>query len=202
MENISVIGIYLGTTYSCVGTWRNGRIEIILNVLGERTLPSVVSFKKYEILVGKEAKNLIVENLNHTIYDSKRLIGRRFQDKSVQEDIKNWDFKVEEDIESEKPEYIVDFNNKKIKLYPEEISALILKKIKSISSDYIGSNPEKAVITVPTYFTNNQRESTKKAAEIAGLKVIRIINEPTVTAIGYLYGIQNEIKIKHSKKIQ
>ena len=193
-ENIEVIGIDLGTTNSCVGTWKNGKIEIIPNDSGGRTLPSVVSFKKYEILVGKAAKNLIIENSNNTIYNSKRLIGRRFQDKSVQEDIKNWDFKVEEDIESEKPEYIVDFNNKKNKYYPEEISALILKKIKSISSDYIGSNPEKAVITVPAHFTNSQRESTKKAAEIAGLKVIRIINEPTATAIGYLYDIQNDLE--------
>ena len=193
-ENIAVIGIDLGTTNSCVGTWKNGKIEIIPNDSGGRTLPSVVSFKKYEIIVGKAAKNLIIENSKNTIYDSKRIIGRRFQDKSVQEDIKNWDFKVEEDIESEKPEYIVDFNNKKIKLYPEEISALILKKIKSISSDYIGSNPEKAVITVPAHFTNSQRESTKKAAEIAGLKVIRIINEPTATAIGYLYDIQNDLE--------
>ena len=203
-ENIAVIGIDLGTTNSCVGTWKNGKIEIIPNDSGGRTLPSVVSFKKYEIIVGKAAKNLIIENSKNTIYDSKRLIGRRFKDKSVQEDIKNWDFKVEEDIESEKPEYIVDFNNKKNKYYPEEISALILKKIKSISSDYIGSNPEKAVITVPAHFTNSQRESTKKAAEIAGLKVIRIINEPTATAIGYLYDMQIEmerIKSKKNKKI-
>ena len=199
-ENISVIGIDLGTTNSCVGTWKNGKIEIIPNDSGGRTLPSVVSFKKYEILVGKAAKNLIIENSKNTIYNSKRLIGRRFQDKSVQEDIKNWDFKVEEDIESEKPEYIVDFNNKKNKYYPEEISALILKKIKSISNDYIGSNPEKAVITVPAHFTNSQRESTKKAAEIAGLKVIRIINEPTATAIGYLYDIHNNLKRKDNKK--
>ena len=199
-ENISVIGIDLGTTNSCVGTWKNGKIEIIPNDSGGRTLPSVVSFKKYEIIVGKAAKNLIIENSKNTIYDSKRIIGRRFQDKLVQDDIKNWDFKVEEDIESEKPEYIVDFNNKKNKYYPEEISALILKKIKSISSDYIGSNPEKAVITVPAHFTNGQRESTKKAAEIAGLKVIRIINEPTATAIGYLYDMQIEMERKDSKK--
>ena len=193
-DTIPVIGIDLGTTFCCVGTWRNGKVEIIVNEEGGRTTPSVVSFKKYQIVVGKNAKNLMIHNSNNTIYDSKRLIGRRFVDSTVQEDMKNWDFKIEKDYESGKPEYVVEFNNKESRYYPEEISGMILKKIKSFSSDFIGSIAEKAVITVPSHFTNGQREATKKAAELAGLKVIRIINEPTASAIGYLHTIQNEIK--------
>ena len=193
-ETIPVLGIDLGTTFCCVGTWRNGKVEIIVNEEGGRTTPSVVSFKKYQIVLGKNAKNLMITNSKNTIYDSKRLIGRRFEDSTIQEDMKNWDFKIEKDYESGKPEYVVDFNNKEIRYYPEEISGMILKKIKSFSSDFIGSIAEKAVITVPAHFTNGQREATKKAAELAGLKVIRIINEPTASAIGYLHTIQNEIK--------
>ena len=201
-KNIKVLGIDLGTTYSCVGTIKNGRIEIIPNDSGDRTTPSVVSFKKKQILVGKAAKNLIIENSKNTIYDSKRLIGRRFKDKIVQEEIKNWDFNVEKDPKSEKPEYVITFNNKEDRYYPEEISSLILKKIYSFSKDFTNKNELKAVITVPAQFTNGQRESTKKAAEMAGLEVIRIINEPTAAAIGYLYNENLDNTLNHTKNEQ
>ena len=199
-RNIQILGIDLGTTFSCVGTIKNGKIEIIPNDSGDRTTPSVVSFKKSEILVGKAAKNLLIENPKNTVYDSKRLIGRRFNDNIVQENLKYWDFNVDKDPKSEKAEYVFKINNKEKRYYPEEISSLILKKINSFSKDYIGIESKeklKAVITVPAQFTNGQRESTKKAAEMAGLEVIRIINEPTAAAIGYLYD-KNNFPIKKS----
>ena len=199
-RNIQILGIDLGTTFSCVGTIKNGKIEIIPNDSGDRTTPSVVSFKKYEILVGKAAKNLLIENPKNTVYDSKRLIGRRFNDNIVHKNLKYWDFNVDKDPKSEKAEYVFKINNKEKRYYPEEISSLILKKINSFSKDYIGIESKeklKAVITVPAQFTNGQRESTKKAAEMAGLEVIRIINEPTAAAIGYLYD-KNNFPIKKS----
>ena len=192
--SIPVIGIDLGTTFSCVGTWKIGKVEIIPNECGEKTTPSIVSFLKNEIPVGSPAISLLIENPKNTIYDSKRLIGRRFKDKIVQEEIKNWDFKIEENIISGKPEYVISIDNKEDRYYPEEISSLILKKIYSFSKDFTNKNELKAVITVPAQFTNGQRESTKKAAEMAGLEVIRIINEPTAAAIGYLFSKDKENK--------
>ena len=189
--SIPVIGIDLGTTFTCVGTWKIGKVEIIINECGEKTTPSIVSFLKNEIPVGTPAISSLIENPKNTIYDSKRLIGRRFNDKIVQEEMKYWDFKIDKDPNSEKPEYIININNKERRYYPEEISSLILKEIDSFSKDYLGDLKKKdklkAVITVQKQFTNGQRESTKKAAEMAGLEVIRIINEPTAAAIGYLF---------------
>ena len=185
--SIPVIGIDLGTTFTCVGTWKIGKVEIIINECGEKTTPSIVSFLKNEIPVGTPAISSLIENPKNTIYDSKRLIGRRFNDKIVQEEIKYWDFKIEENLTNGKPEYVIQIDDKEERYFPEEISSLIIKKVYSFAQEFTNKDKLKAVITVPAQFTNGQRESTKKAAEMAGLEVIRIINEPTAAAIGYLF---------------
>ena len=184
-----IIGIDLGTTRCCVATWRVGRPEVIQNDLGERTTPSIVSFTKNQIVVGELARRKMQRNLKNTIYDSKRIIGRKFKDPIVQNDKNYWSFEIEEDINTKKPQYIINTNNKTDKYFPEEISSLILQHIKLFSSNFIGKEVKKAIITVPAYFNNEQREMTKKSGEIAGLEVIRIINEPTAAAIAY--GLQN-----------
>ncbi len=184
-----IIGIDLGTTRCCVATWRKNHAEVIPNDLGERTTPSIVSFTPNQIVVGEAARKKMQRNLKNTIYDSKRLIGRKFKDPIVQNDKKYWSFKIEEDINTKKPQYIINRNNKTDKYFPEEISSLILQHIKLFSSKFIGKEVKKAIITVPAYFNNEQREMTKKSGEIAGLEVIRIINEPTAAAIAY--GLQN-----------
>ena len=185
-----IIGIDLGTTRCCVAILRNNHLEVIPNDLGERTTPSIVSFTPNQTVVGESAMRKMQRNLKNTIYDSKRLIGRKFKDPIVQEDKKYWLFEIEEDINTKKPQYIINTNNKTDKYFPEEISSLILQHIKSFSSKFLGKDClKKAIITVPAYFNNEQREMTKKSGEIAGLEVIRIINEPTAAAIAY--GLQN-----------
>ena len=184
-----IIGIDLGTTRCCVATWRVGRPEVIPNDLGERTTPSIVSFTPNQIVVGESARKKMQRNLKNTIYDSKRIIGRKFKDPIVQKDKKYWSFEIEEDINTKKPQYIINTNNKTDKYFPEEISSLILQHIKEFSSQKLDKEVKKAIITVPAYFNNEQREMTKKSGEIAGLEVIRIINEPTAAAIAY--GLQN-----------
>jgi L1 cell adhesion molecule like protein len=191
--SIPVIGIDLGTTFTCVGTWKIGKVEIIINECGEKTTPSIVSFLKNEIPVGTPAISSLIENPKNTIYDSKRLIGRRFNDKIVQEEIKYWDFKIEENLTNGKPEYVIQIDDKEERYFPEEISSLIIKKVYSFAQEFTNKDKLKAVITVPAQFTNGQRESTKKAAEMAGLEVIRIINEPTAAAIGYLFSKDKDI---------
>ena len=188
-----IIGIDLGTTRCCVGTWRIGRIEIIPNDIGERTTPSIVSFTENQIVVGESARGKMIRNLENTIYDSKRLIGRLYNDPVLKEDKKFWSFHLEEDEKTKKPQYVIKSGKNQIKkYYPEEISGFILKSLKNISDTYLGKEVTKAVITVPAYFNNAQRQATKIAGENAGLEVIRIINEPTAAAIAY--GLQNDIK--------
>ncbi len=182
-NNIS-IGIDLGTTYSCVGIYRNGTVEIIANERGNRTTPSYVSFTDKERLIGESAKILSCSNYKNTIYDAKRLIGRNFNDKFVKNDISNWPFKVKKNIKN-KPIISVKYKKKKMTFTPEEISSMILSKMKNIAEEYMGQNIVNAVITVPAYFNDAQRQATKDAGIISGLNVLRIINEPTAAAIAY-----------------
>ena len=188
-----IIGIDLGTTRCCVGTWRQGRIEIIPNDIGDRTTPSIVSFTKNQTVIGEPARSKMIRNLENTIYDSKRLIGRLFNDPVLKEDKQFWSFHLEENENTKKPQYIINLGDNEIrKYYPEEISGIILRSLKTFSSNYLGKEVKKAVITVPAYFNNEQRQATKEAAKNAELEVIKIINEPTAAAIAY--GLQNESK--------
>ena len=182
------IGIDLGTTYSCVGVVKNGNVEIIANDQGNRTTPSYVAFTDTERLVGDSAKNQSAMNSTNTVFDSKRLIGRKFNDHTVQDDIKHFTFSVIDD--NDKPAISISYKNE-IKIFkPEEISAMILSKMKETAEKYIGDTVTDAVITVPAYFNDSQRQATKDAGAIAGLNVLRIINEPTASAIAY--GLDNK----------
>jgi L1 cell adhesion molecule like protein len=184
MVGIPAIGIDLGTTYSCVGVWQNNRVEIIANDQGNRTTPSYVSFTDEERLIGDAAKSLAASNPTNTVFDAKRLLGRRFRDSSVQSDMKHWSFKVLEG-KGEKPEIEVDYKGETKRFLPEEISAAVLQKMKATAEAYLGGEVKNAVITVPAYFNDSQRQATKDAGVIAGLNVLRIINEPTAAAIAY-----------------
>lgn len=185
-----VVGIDLGTTYSCVGIYKQGRVEIIPNDQGNRITPSYVAFDGDSRLVGEAAKQQATTNPEQTVYDAKRLIGRRFSDRTVQEDRKHWPFRVV-DVEG-KPMISVDVKGKVKKFAAEEISALVLTKMKEISESYLGKPVKHAVVTVPAYFNDAQRSATKDAGAIAGLNVLRIINEPTAAAIAY--GLDKEGK--------
>jgi L1 cell adhesion molecule like protein len=177
------IGIDLGTTYSCVGIWKNDRVEIISNDQGNRTTPSYVAFNANERLIGDSAKNQASMNPTNTIYDAKRLIGRKYSDSVVQEDMKTWPYKV---VDSDgKPKFEVDYMGEQKQFYPEEISAMVLEKMKEIASAFTDEEIKDAVVTVPAYFNDSQRQATKDAGAIAGLNVIRIINEPTAAAMAY-----------------
>ena len=186
-ETIPVIGIDLGTTFSCVGTWRNSKVEIIPNESGTRTSPSIVCFKDKEILIGESAKNnMYFRYIDKTIINSKRFIGKYFIDPNVQNDIKKSFVKIIKDPITQKPNYCININEKEERrLSAEEVASMILKYLKKFSEDFIGKKVKKAVITVPAHFNNSQREATKEAAINAGLEVIRIINEPTAAAIAY-----------------
>ena len=190
----TVIGIDLGTTNSCVGIWRNGKVEIVPNEIGERTTPSVVyfDFDKNERLIGKAAKN----KNEHKIYDAKRLIGRNYDDKEIEEDMKYWPFKVIKD-DNNRPLLEIEYYGKIEQFYPEEISAMILSKLKKNAEDYYGYEIKDAIITVPAYFNDLQRQCTKNAGIIAGLNVIKIINEPTAAAIAYGFDKNNNEKKKY-----
>jgi len=178
-----VIGIDLGTTYSCVGIFRNGSVEIIPNELGNRITPSVVAFTDDDRLVGEAAKNQAALNPKRTIYSVKRLIGRKYNDKEVQMDKKLLPYDI---IDKDGKPYIQVETKGQKKLYsPEEISAMILTKMKTVAENFLGTKVKNAVITVPAYFNDSQRQSTKDAGTIAGLNVLRIINEPTAAAIAY-----------------
>lgn len=183
-----IIGIDLGTTYSCVGYWQNDRVEIIANDQGNRTTPSYVAFTDTERLIGDAAKNQVAMNPTNTIFDAKRLIGRRFDDAAVQSDMKHWPFTVV-DGGSSKPQLRVQYKGEQKDFSPEEISSMVLLKMKEIAEGYIGQAVNEAVITVPAYFNDSQRQATRDAGIIAGLTVRRIINEPTAAAIAY--GLNN-----------
>jgi len=178
------IGIDLGTTYSCVGVWQNERVEIIANDQGNRTTPSYVAFNESERLIGDAAKNQVSMNPTNTIFDAKRLIGRNMNDASVKQDMKHWPFKVIPG-NSNQPNVQVTYKGEEKVFSPEEISSMILIKMKEIAESYLGKQVKNAVITVPAYFNDSQRQSTKDAGAIAGLNVLRIINEPTAAAIAY-----------------
>jgi L1 cell adhesion molecule like protein len=178
------IGIDLGTTYSCVGVWKNDGVEIIANDQGNRTTPSYVGFTDTERLIGDAAKNQVARNPENTVFDAKRLIGRKFTDPIVQNDMKLWPFKVISGP-NDKPMIEVQYMGEAKKFHPEEISAMVLVKMKETAEAYLGQKVTEAVITVPAYFNDSQRQATKDAGSISGLNVLRIINEPTAAAIAY-----------------
>ncbi|KAJ3447131.1 heat shock 70 kda protein cognate [Anaeramoeba flamelloides] len=179
-----IIGIDLGTTYSCVGVWKNDRVEIIANEMGNRTTPSCVAFTEEERLIGESSLSQMGWNPKNTIYDVKRIIGRKFSDQSLQDDLVKWSFKVFSKT-GDKTTIQVQFKNKTVEFAPEEISAMILSKMKETAENFLGNKIQKAVVTVPAYFNDLQRSCTKDAGAIAGLNVVRILNEPTAAAIAY-----------------
>src|SRR5210317_186705 len=178
------IGIDLGTTYSCVGVWQHDRVEIISNDQGNRTTPSYVAFTDDERLIGDAAKNQTAMNPKNTVFDAKRLIGRKFSDKTVQDDMKDWSYEVIAGP-GDKPMINVESHGEKKTFSPEEISSMVLTKMKDIAESFMGKTVKDAVVTVPAYFNDSQRQATKDAAAIAGLNCLRIINEPTAAAIAY-----------------
>jgi len=178
------VGIDLGTTYSCVGVWQNDRVEIIANDQGNRTTPSYVAFTETERLIGDAAKSQAAMNAHNTVFDAKRLIGRKFTDAAVQSDMKHWPFKVISGPGGT-PIIKVDYKGEEKTFKAEEISSMVLTKMKDIAEAYLGKEVRNAVVTVPAYFNDSQRQATKDAGSISGLNVLRIINEPTAAAIAY-----------------
>ena len=194
--NKIAIGIDLGTTYSCVGLWRESLdgVEILANESGHKTTPSYVAFtSEGERLIGESAKNQVALNPRNTVFDAKRLIGRKFSDPIVQRDIQHWSFKVvREDEKSDNPLIEVEVQGKQVRRFtPQEISSMVLSKMRSVVERVVQCEVKQAVITVPAYFSDSQRKATKDAGTIAGLDVLRIINEPTAAAIAYGLDKQN-----------
>merc|ERR1712172_135394 len=183
MAKKQAVGIDLGTTYSCVGVFQHGKVEIIANDQGNRTTPSYVAFTDTERLIGDPAKNQVAINPTNTIFDAKRLIGRKFEDATVQSGMKHWPFNVKPF--GDKPKLEVEYKNETKTFTPEEISAMVLTKMKETAEAYLGHDVKDAVVTVPAYFNDSQRQATKDAGVICGLNVLRIINEPTAAAIAY-----------------
>merc|ERR1712007_169716 len=170
-------------TYSCVGVFQHGKVEIIANDQGNRTTPSYVAFNDTERLIGDAAKNQVAMNPNNSVFDAKRLLGRKFNDPSVQSDKKHWSFNVVND--NNKPKIQVEYKGEEKVFTPEEISSMVLSKMKETAEAFLGETVTDAVVTVPAYFNDAQRQATKDAGAIAGLNVLRIINEPTAAAIAY-----------------
>ena len=194
------IGIDLGTTFCCMGVYIDGKgVEIIPNKANDTTFPSIVTFTNDGILACDQAVNKSVKEAKNTVYGIKRIIGLNYHDLSVQNDIKMWPFEVVKSKENDNSTIKINRNGQEETYYPEEISAFVLKRLKAIAEEYLERTIKYAVITVPAYFTNNQREATKKAGKLAGLEVLRIINEPTAAALGYgldkKYGKLNQTTI-------
>jgi len=177
------IGIDLGTTYSCVGVWQNDHVEIIANDQGNRTMPSYVSFTADERLIGEAAKSAVASNPKNTVFDAKRLIGQKFNDEQVQKDMTHFTYDVIN--KDDKPYIQVEYKGETKVFSPEEISSMVLVKMKEVAEAYLGEKVTDAVVTVPAYFNDSQRQATKDAGSIAGLNVLRVINEPTAAAIAY-----------------
>jgi len=195
----NAIGIDLGTTYSCVGIYRDGEVQIIANDQGNRTTPSYVAYTDEERLLGDSAKNQVASNPTNTVFDAKRLIGRRWDDPVVQADLKLWPFKVVSDGSADdKPLIEIYYQGVLKQFHPEEISSMVLQKMKQTAEAYVGTRVREAVITVPAYFNDSQRQATKDAGEIAGMNVLRIVNEPTAAAIAY--GLDRKDKDKEKDK--
>ena len=194
MSSSKAIGIDLGTTYSCVGVWKNGRVEVIPNEQGERTTPSFVSFNDKERLIGSAAKNAATGNVSNTVYDAKRLIGRTFSDPIVSNEAKNHPVEIVNN--NGNPAFKVNYMGDMKTFSPEEISSMVLSKMKTIAESYLGHEVTDAVVTVPAYFNDGQRKATKDAGRIAGLNVLRIINEPTAAAIAY--GLDKNSKVERN----
>jgi len=183
MAKKTAIGIDLGTTYSCVGVFQHGKVEIIANDQGNRTTPSYVAFTDTERLIGDAAKNQVAMNPTNTIFDAKRLIGRKYNESTVQSDMKHWPFKVSQ--VGDRPKLTVEYKCEEKSFFPEEISSMVLTKMKETAEAFLGMNITDAVVTVPAYFNDSQRQATKDAGVISGLNILRIINEPTAAAIAY-----------------
>ena len=198
------IGIDLGTTYSCVAVFQHGKVEIIANDHGNRTTPSYVAFTDTERLIGDAAKNQVAMNPNNTVFDAKRMIGRRFDDPTIQSDMKHWPFTVIN--EGGRPKIQVEYKCETKNFFPEEISSMVLTKMKETAEAYLGTTVSDAVVTVPAYFNGSQRRATKDAGVIAGLNVLRIINESTAAAIAYgldkklnaAYGLDKKLKAEQN----
>lgn len=188
------ISIDLATTYCVTAVWENNRVEIIPNEQGNRSTPSYVAFTETERLIGDAAKAQAANNPKNTVYDAKRLIGRRFSDPSVQSDIKHFPFKVIDDG-NDRPWIEVQFKGETKHFYPEEISAMILTKMKEIAEDYLGKKVRNCIITNPAYFNDSQKQATKDAGKIAGLNVLRLVAEPTASCIAYSFD-----KVKDDKE--
>lgn len=195
MSKGPAVGIDLGTTYSCVGVFQHGKVEIIANDQGNRTTPSYVAFTDTERLIGDAAKNQVAMNPTNTVFDAKRLIGRKFDESSVQSDMKHWPFTVVSD--GGKPKIRVEYKGETKTFFPEEISSMVLIKMKETAEAYLGKVVSDAVVTVPAYFNDSQRQATKDAGTIAALNVLRIINEPTAAAIAY--GLDK--KVGHERNV-
>lgn len=189
--NNTCIGVDLGTSFTAVGVWQNGKVEIIANESGSRTTPSYVAFTNEEILVGDAAKNQFAMNASNTIFDSKRIIGRKWSDPITQKAIKHFTCNVIEG-KNDTPLFEVTLKGETKTFQTEEIAAFILKKMKTVAEAFLGETVKDAVVTVPAYFNDSQRQATKDAGVIAGLNIIRLINEPTAAAIAYGLDKQSE----------